>query len=245
LLNPRYEERFESEQGRYVVQLERDRVVKIYDTVLRKQIEDSWLDAVGRDFLSREDLGNRHVHMTNDRRCVIVCPESSVQVGCNGKERTLEEFVQDGKAYRREDHFLIYTRPQGEPLVHDGSPHRGMLKFAKFVEIDGKPLFLDTNYDIRLRDVDDHVVFSLDLPANEKWISNFGPGGGVTCIANDPAGKRIVFYKFPYDMVRQNIRLAMWCYWDKSLTTYEFCIGDFFEKKRDGYHPKQCIPLEE
>ena len=74
------ENRFDSEQGRFVVQSEGSGAVGIVDTSLDKPVANPWLEAVARDIFSREDLGSRKVYLTNDLRCVIVSLQSGVRV---------------------------------------------------------------------------------------------------------------------------------------------------------------------
>jgi hypothetical protein len=242
------EDRFESESGRYVVQKQKDGKIHVYDTLKFEKIGNPWLEAVAADFISREDLGNRNVFLSDDLKFVLVDPKpmwNTEKFGPNGKHMYITQFERAGKNYLRAKHFLTYSRPDKNPVIHELAPENAKhengdpFNLPRLLTIDGELRFCRRSaLLIELLNLDFHVVESHSLSTSEVWTTESG-----TRWKNDPERKRVVICSAPLRVDERPVRLAIWPYHSHKITQYELRVDELFDKEK-RFAPKNPVPVE-
>ena len=231
--NPNY---FESQSRRYAVQKEQDGVVRIYDLQNSTQIDDPWLAKVSLDYLSQEDLGNGVIELTDDLNHLVVYLQLGVRIRRGSSEVVLETCKIDGKTIRRENHYLVYERPNVKPKVYENHESQSPVfidgQFVMFKHLDDR---------LELEDLNKRVLFSHRLAADEKSLGHF----------SRLENKQFIYTTTPlgiYETHRHEdevFKVTKWDYVKDKVTQYSIPLTGLFEKKSFGFYPVDGISIEQ
>jgi hypothetical protein len=233
LLSPFSSERVQSESGRYVVQREDNGAVSVYDYELGKSIEDTWLIAAFGEFLSRKDLGNSMLYLTEDLNYFVIFPRR--------RWKNITDFMIDDKSYSREANGIVYARPEINPRVFHGL-RNGVTPFRP-LSLEKQLRFLDySETSLIVRDINGDEVLMQSLGEKKLWLKEHG-----VRIRHDDADNTISFLLTPGLVSDRNsadstIHILLWYYNDSKVDEYSIRIHELFELRKGGYYPKRLIP---
>jgi hypothetical protein len=230
----------ESGSRRYVAQKEADGQVRIYYRTTAKEINDGWLKEVFTQYFSRDDLGNSDLYISDDLNYVALFFRLANRVtGRDGIERLIKTFDFNGQPVRRENRFIVFSRPNVSAKLYDGPGlhpfpviWRGKLVMLKLA--DGR---------LALSDLEKKDVVVHDLSEPEKWIHE-------SIWQDDPGEKQVTFMSGASLINGQerpdqrNLHVGIWDYERNHFSQFSLSVADLFELKSDGYYPKSAIPIE-
>jgi hypothetical protein len=230
------ESRLRSAAGDVLVQAERGNEICIYDGHSgQPKAQDEWISGALRDILSRNDLCNRRMWLSDDLSAIAVAPRDRCVQG-NGSSVT--NFQVRGKQYDRATHGLIYRRPRIDPDVFTQSDN--VVDVVGVYVIDSEVTFLETDKaGLRLVNQEGRIVNVVARPA--EWGMTSARPLGVRHDAK--AGELVVVGTSKPSRSgdqRDDVSLEMvrWRYQDKAVSRTVTSVSELFTRQGDMFVPR-------
>lgn len=221
LFHTGFQNQFVSKSRRYIV-CELSGEVQIFDVLAEKFLDDGWLKCIGKTCLVTEDYS---------RGCTITLVDD------------LNFVVVETPSDRNET--LVYARPDEAPKVYTG-------KFGQPISVDGKLHFVVPTFNpdkavdrLEILEQDGRAAFTHVLASGEEWLTDV-----LTFCRHDAENKRLIYFNDSnhdangYFNDDKTINLALWEYQNDRFTIFRIPFTDLFEKTKNGYVAKDCIPIQ-